>query len=205
MNKPTRYQELKLIKQGYKYIAGVDEAGRGSWAGPLVAAAVIFPVKIKLPGINDSKKLTASRREALYTKIIKQAVAYSTYTVSSKWIDKHGVGQANKRAIIKVLKKLKVKPKYVLIDSFRVGWTETPSMSITKGDAKIITIAAASIIAKVTRDRIMSRMDNIFPSYGFLRHKGYGTTIHLKNIKKFGMCPQHRRSFRPMSGMREKV
>jgi len=196
---PTQREEKKLYRQGYSKIAGVDEAGRGAWAGPLVAAAVILPRHLKIPGLNDSKKLTAKAREVLFKKIIDQSVAYTIYRVSQKIIDKQGVGKANLLAIQKSVKFLPTKPHYVLIDGLKVKIDNLPVKSVVRGDAKVISIAAASILAKVSRDRIMVKYHKKFPQYNFAKHKGYGTKEHYANIKKYGICPLHRLSFSPLN------
>jgi len=201
MTIPTRREENKLYRQGITLIAGVDESGRGAWAGPLVAAAVILPKKFKLSGINDSKKLTPAQREKLFDLIIKQAVAYCTYRVSQKSIDKKGVAKANLTAINKSVGRLSVRPEAVLIDYFKVSWPKIKSIGIKKGDAKVISIAAASIIAKVTRDRIMVRHHRKYPAYNFAQHKGYGTSHHHKKILQHGSCPLHRLSFAPFKNI----
>lgn len=198
MLRPTKREENKLYRQGISFIAGVDEAGRGAWAGPLVAAAVILPKNFKLRGINDSKKLSPTQRELMYDLILKQAVAYYAYRISHKSIDKKGVGKANLLAISRSVRCLAVKPEAVLIDSFKVNWSGITSISIKKGDTKVVSIAAASIIAKVTRDRIMTQYHKQYPSYNFVQHKGYGTKQHHKKILKHGPCPLHRCSFAPI-------
>jgi ribonuclease HII len=198
MLRPTKREENKLYRQGISFIAGVDEAGRGAWAGPLVAAAVILPRDFKLRGINDSKKLSPTRRELMYNLILKQAVAYYAYRISHKSIDKKGVGKANLLAISRSVRCLAIKPEAVLIDSFEVNWPGIASISIKKGDTKVISIAAASIIAKVTRDRIMTQYHKRYPNYNFVQHKGYGTEQHHKKILQHGPCPLHRCSFAPI-------
>ena len=198
MNYPTKREENILYKQGYKYIAGIDEAGRGAWAGPLVAAAVILPKDFKLKGLNDSKKLSAKQRDEFFDVITKEALAYYACIIPSKEIDKDGVGKANLLAIKKSTEGLKIKPDYILIDSFKVTWNNIPAKSITKGDTKVIAIAAASVIAKVTRDRIMLRYNKKFPKYGFDRHKGYGTKEHHNNLKRYGITTIHRLSYQPI-------
>lgn len=196
--KPNRKEEIKLNKQGYIKIAGADEAGRGSWAGPIVAAAVILPQKFNLPGVNDSKKLSPAKREELYKKIIEKAVDYNVCVLSNKEIDKGGVGRANKKALIKSVTGLKTKADYALIDSFKIIIPKVKSKSIIHGDSLVLSIAAASIIAKVTRDRIMVKFDKKYPIYGFAKHKGYGTKRHHENLIKYGVCPIHRRSYQPI-------
>ncbi|MBU0597725.1 ribonuclease HII [Patescibacteria group bacterium] len=198
MTRPTKREENKLFRQGYKAIAGVDEAGRGAWAGPLVAAAVILPAKWKQREINDSKKLTPAMREKLFDCIVSQAVDYCVCVISQKQIDRHGVGMANMMALKKCIYKLQHQPSYVLIDSFRLSLKKIPSHSIVRGDEKVFSIAAASIIAKVYRDRLMRNYHKKFPAYGFDRHKGYGTKAHARSIRQHGICQLHRRSFKPI-------
>ncbi|MDP2685314.1 MAG: ribonuclease HII [bacterium] len=196
--KPNRKEENRLKKLGYKNIAGADEAGRGSWAGPIVAAAVILPTKFNIPAVNDSKKLSPKKREELYEKIIKKAVDYNVSILSNKDIDKGGVGKANKKVLIKSVAGLKTKVDHALIDSFEIKIPNIKSTSIVHGDSKVLSIAAASIIAKVTRDRLMVKYDMQYPHYGFARHKGYGTKIHHHNLYKYGVSPIHRRSYKPI-------
>lgn len=195
---PTKREENILYKQGYKYIAGIDEAGRGAWAGPMVAAAVILPKGFKLKGLNDSKKLSAKQRDEFFDVITNKALAYYTCIISSKEIDKDGVGKANLLAIKKSAEGLKIKPDYILIDSFKVAWKDIPAKSITKGDTKVIAIAAASVIAKVTRDRLMIGCHRKFPKYGFDKHKGYGTKQHHQNLQQYGITSIHRLSYKPI-------
>jgi ribonuclease HII len=198
MTRPTRRQENKLFRQGYSLIAGADEAGRGAWAGPLVAAAVILPRRFSLKGINDSKKLTARQREKMYAVITRLAVDWKTTVISCQEIDLAGVGRANSKALAQSIKGLKIKPEAALVDSLKISTLSIPCNHITKGDAKVTCIAAASILAKVTRDRLMISLHKKYPRYSFHSHKGYGTAVHRKKILKYGLSPQHRRSFEPM-------
>jgi ribonuclease HII len=201
MTRPTRREENKLFKKGFRLIAGTDEAGRGAWAGPLVAAAVILPRRFSLPGINDSKKLSPRRREQLFEKIIAIAISWQAVIVSREEIDARGIGRINLEALRQSVLLLPVQPDVVLVDSFHITRTVIPHYSFDKGDARIVSIAAASIIAKVTRDRIMTGYHKKFPHYQFHRHKGYGTPEHHRQIKKHGLSPLHRRSFEPMKSM----
>jgi len=185
--------ENKLYSEGYKSIAGVDEAGRGPLAGPVVAAAVILKKDEFIEGLNDSKKLSEKKREELYDTITKKAVAYGVGIVDEKCIDKINILNATKLAMHEALKK--INPDYVLIDAVKLEDLNVKQDAIIKGDAKSVSIAAASIIAKVTRDRIMSDMDKIYPNYGFIKHKGYGTKEHIDAIKKFGASKIHRNTF----------
>lgn len=194
-----------MFRQGYRLVAGADEAGRGAWAGPLVAAAVILPRRFSLKGINDSKKLTPGQREKMYTAITKLAVDWKTTVISCREIDIAGVGRANLKALAQSLEGLEIKPQAALIDSFRISTLSIPCHHIIKGDAKVTCIAAASIVAKVTRDRLMRNLHKKYPHYNFHSHKGYGTTVHRKKIIKYGLSPQHRRSFEPMKSGLGKV
>ncbi|MEA2088336.1 MAG: ribonuclease HII [Patescibacteria group bacterium] len=205
MKYPNSLYENKLIKQGFKTIAGVDEAGRGSWAGPIVAGAVVLPANIKIPDLKDSKMLSPITREKVYKIIIKKAICWSAEIISNKIIDKIGISQANLDVMNKAIKNLKKKPNYLLIDFLlkkKIKITNNiPYILIKKGDEKICSISAASIIAKVTRDRIMVSYEKKFPNYGFAKHKGYGTAYHRAMIKKYGICEIHRKSFKPMSNL----
>jgi ribonuclease HII len=180
-------------------IAGVDEAGRGPLAGPIVAAAVILPEDFFLPGLNDSKLLSSQKRETLFVAIKKQAVAIGVGKVGHREIDRIDIGRANILVMEKAVTALKVAPDYLLIDG-RI-WLKNVHISqesIVRGDRKYACIAAASIIAKVTRDRIMEQYHLQYSVYGFNRHKGYGTKLHFKKIEEWGPCPIHRLSFDPM-------
>ena len=189
--------ERELKKNGYKIIAGVDEAGRGPLAGPIVAAAVILPSKIKLKDLADSKMLTAEKRRKLFQQIKEQAVGIGLASIDHLMIDKINIGKADLLAMKQAVQALKPKPDFLLIDGeyFRVNLS-IPQSGINDGDKYCASIAAASIIAKVTRDRIMLRLHKKYPQYQFDQHKGYGTEKHLARLKKYGPCPIHRRSFR---------
>jgi ribonuclease HII len=192
--------ERKLIRQGFKLIAGVDEVGRGPLAGPIVAAAVILPHKFSLPGLNDSKKLTAKTRERLFAEIKRVAVSIGLASVSHKLIDKINIGQANLLVMKLAVEKLRIAPEYLLLDGGRNRVAlRIAQIGISGGDRKCASIAAASIIAKVTRDALMMGYHKKFPKYGFARHKGYGTAEHLRALLKYGPCVLHRRSFAPIS------
>lgn len=187
--------ERSLKKKGYKYIAGVDEAGRGPLAGPVYAAAVILPEEADLSGINDSKKLTPKKREELFDKIIDTAISYSIFSVDEKEIDEINILNATHRAMNGAVNGLSEKPDYVIIDGNSIKGMELPHETVVKGDAKSISIAAASILAKVARDRYIDEMGKVYPEYGFENHKGYGTKAHTDAILKYGVCPIHRRTF----------
>lgn len=188
--------ERQHWRNGRAVVAGVDEAGRGPLAGPVVAAAVAFPPEVWIYGVDDSKKLPVSRREELFEIIYECALGVGIGIVSHHRIDKVNIYQAAMQAMAESVSKLDPKPEHILIDGPRYHDNSVPHTSIVDGDAKCFSIAAASIIAKVTRDRIMKQYDQQFPHYGFIRHKGYGTPEHLAALKKFGPCEIHRRSFR---------
>ena len=196
-----RLNELKEIdksyfKEGYNYICGIDEAGRGPLAGPVVVAAVIMPKNSMIEGVNDSKKVSEKKREKLYELIIEEAISYSVGIVDQNEIDRINILNATKAGLTEAVRTLKVKPELILVDALtNIDTCGVPYQSIIKGDAKSYSIAAASIIAKVTRDRIMREWDKVYPQYGFERHKGYGPAAHITAIKENGLCPLHRLSF----------
>ena len=196
-----RLNELKDIdksyfKEGYNYICGIDEAGRGPLAGPVVVAAVIMPKDSMIEGVNDSKKVSEKKREKLYELIIEEAISYSVGIVDQNEIDRINILNATKAGLTEAVRTLKVKPELILVDALtNIDTCGVPYQSIIKGDAKSYSIAAASIIAKVTRDRIMREWDKVYPQYGFEKHKGYGTAAHISAIKENGLCPLHRLSF----------
>lgn len=187
-------KEAQLKKAGYLYIGGVDEAGRGPLAGPVVAACVILPENIFLPGLNDSKKLTPQKRTELELKIKTEAIAWAVGVVNHKQIDRINIYQAAKLAMLKAVHKLTVKPDYLLLDAMTIA-SDIPQESIIHGDSVCASIAAASIIAKTYRDRIMEILDSFYPCYGFIENKGYGTPRHLDALKNYGSSPVHRKSF----------
>lgn len=187
--------ENSLFSEGYKLIAGVDEAGRGPLAGPVCAAAVILPDDLIIDGINDSKKLTEKKREQLFDVICEKALAYSIEFVSPDVIDTINIKQATALAMHNAVNNLDIKADYVIIDGNDKIPYDIPYQYIVKGDAKSQTIAAASILAKVSRDRLMVEMDKEYPEYGFAKHKGYGTKVHCEAIQKYGVLPVHRKSF----------
>ncbi|MDX9893726.1 MAG: ribonuclease HII [Patescibacteria group bacterium] len=195
---PNQKVEKKLYRTGFKYIAGVDEAGRGAWAGPIVAAAVILDPKIKIKGIKDSKLLRKPERQRLDQLIKTQAVAWAVGSISQGTIDELGITKANILAMQAALKQLNRQPDYLLIDALPLDYAKMPYQNIIDGDYKVISIAAASIIAKVYRDELMDRLDEEFPAYGFKQHKGYGTAHHFQMINQYGICQLHRRSFKPI-------
>jgi ribonuclease HII len=191
--------ERALRKKGFAFIAGVDEAGRGPLAGPVVAAAVVFPYGTAIEGINDSKKLSAGERERLYVEIMRRAVAVGTGKVESAEIDQMNILKATFLAMDGAIAGLKIKPDYLLVDGnmFSPGDASRgiPWETRIRGDGSDFSIAAASIVAKVTRDRLMKEFDTVYPGFGFARNKGYGTREHLEALARLGPCPIHRRSF----------
>jgi len=191
--------ERTLWAKNIEHVAGVDEAGRGPLAGPVVAAAVIFPKEFILDGVDDSKKLSARKREELFIMISQQAISIGIGIIDHKVIDRINILKATHAAMRRALENLTIKPDYVLVDGNTFNHDTLRFQNIIGGDAKSFTIAAASIIAKVTRDRLMCELDICFPQYGFARHKGYGTPQHIEAIRTFGICEIHRKSFHPSS------
>ena len=201
-------EEIRLLKlkeieeQIYKdnkqinYICGIDEAGRGPLAGPVVVASVVMPRNSMIEGVNDSKKISEKKREELYAKIIEEAISYGIGIIDQNEIDEINILEATKKGLTNSLKELTLKPDIILVDALKgINTLGIPYKSIIKGDALCYSISAASIIAKVTRDRIMRQWDEIYPQYGFEKHKGYGTASHISAIKEYGLCPIHRKSF----------
>ena len=193
--------EKKYYAQGIQYVAGVDEAGRGPLAGPLVIAAVILPQDVFISGLNDSKQLSAAKRDKLYDEVLAKAVAIEVNIVSVSNIDKYNIYTATQRGMAEVLEHLPVRPQVALIDAMPVEAKGMETVSIIHGDALSASIAAASIIAKVTRDRIMERMDVLYPAYGFASNKGYGSGAHMQAIAEYGATKWHRRSYEPVKSM----
>ena len=197
----NRLSEIKQIEndlheKGIKYICGIDEAGRGPLAGPVVVASVIMPANSMIEGVNDSKKVSEKKREKLYDLIIDEAISYGVGIIDQNEIDEINILNATKKGLTISLQELKAKPDLILVDALKdINTLGIPYQSIIKGDAKCYSIAAASIIAKVTRDRIMRQWDSVYPQYGFIAHKGYGTAAHISAIKQYGLCSLHRRSF----------
>lgn len=191
-----KQMEKDLYKKGFKKICGIDEAGRGPLAGPVVIAGVIMPEDSIIEGVNDSKKVSEKKREKLYDLILEEAISYSVAIIGQDIIDDINILNATKQGVTQVVEGLDIKPDLIIVDALtHINTKGIPYESIIKGDAKCYNIAAASIIAKVTRDRIMRQWDEIYPQYGFIAHKGYGTARHIAAIKECGLCPIHRRSF----------
>lgn len=207
----NRLKEIKKIEQqlyseGIQSIAGIDEAGRGPLAGPVVVATVVMPKDSMIEGVNDSKKIAEKKREKLYEQITEEAIAYGVGIIDQQEIDKINILNATKGGLAISIKEMEKdlqekqrgfeKPDIILVDALTKIDTDGISYrSIIKGDSKSYSIAAASIIAKVTRDRIMRQWDEVYPQYGFAKHKGYGTAAHIAAIKEYGLCPLHRKSF----------
>ncbi|MFH1564549.1 MAG: ribonuclease HII [bacterium] len=197
---PNQNYENQLYTQGYQYIAGIDEAGRGAWAGPLVSAAVIMPKNIILKDIRDSKTLTPQKREELCEDIKKISLSWSVAIININFINQYNIGKSNIKAFKTAINKLKIKPDYLLIDGIlKLKNHPIEQQSIKNGDALVYSIAAASIIAKVTRDNILKKEHLRFPEYGFDEHKGYGTKKHHKALKKYGICEIHRTLYKPIA------
>ena len=198
-NNVNLYQyEEQLEDLGIKYIAGVDEVGRGPLAGPVVVAAVILPLNLRIKGINDSKKLSLKKRNELYKIILNEALAVNVSFIDERVIDEINIYEATKKGMLEAISGLKIKPEHVLIDAMPLRELAIAHTSIIHGDALSASIGAASIIAKVTRDEYMDKMDIKYPNYGFKHHKGYCTKEHLEALEKYGPCEIHRKSFAPV-------
>ena len=191
------FYERKCLENGYKIIAGVDEVGRGPLVGPVVTACVILPEKFELPGLTDSKKLSEKRREELYPMIMEQAIGVGIGIVSAKRIDEINIYEATKEAMKMAISNCSSKPEHVLIDAMKLD-LDIPSTSIIKGDLKSITISAASVVAKVTRDHMLIELDQKYPMYDFKHNKGYPTKKHLEALVKYGVLEEHRKSYGPV-------
>ena len=198
--------ERELYDNGVRYIAGVDEVGRGPLIGPVVAACCVLPSDFILEGLNDSKKLTEKKRNIFYEYIIEHAIAYGIGIISPQEIDEVNIYEATKRAMYKAIREVEKKTPldYILIDAMPLD-LDCPSISIVKGDMKSISIAAASVIAKVTRDRMMFELDEKYPEYGFSKHKGYPTEKHLEAMRKYGLIDGYRESYGPVRDILEKA
>jgi len=205
---PTLEEEMALFEQGYSFVAGLDEAGRGCLAGPVVAAAVLLPLSnetedilARFNGVNDSKQLTMQARERLYDQIMHHALAVGVGSGSVAMIDERNILQATKYAMRSALDQLSPPPQALLLDAIHLPGLKIPQHSLIKGDARCLSIAAASIIAKVTRDRLMLTLHQEYPQYGFDQHKGYGTPAHLEALQSYGATPHHRYSFAPVRAL----
>ncbi len=194
-----RLEQMKQYEyqywQTYDYVCGIDEVGRGPLAGPVVAAAVIFPKDVNILYLNDSKQLSEKKREELYEEIKEHAIAYAVGMANVETIDEINILQADYVAMRQAISKLSVEPQLLLNDAVEIPLVKQPQVPIIKGDAKSISIAAASIVAKVERDRLMRLYDDVYPEYGFARNKGYGSAEHIEAIRKYGPCDIHRRTF----------
>lgn len=190
--------EKELYKKGFKLIAGTDEVGRGPLVGPVVAAAVILPQNYQLDGLTDSKKLSEKKRDKFYDIIMKEAVSVGIGVVDAKTIDEINILEASRFAMKKAIMDLKIVPEYVLSDAMKLNNIDIPYTDIIHGDALSLSIAAASVIAKVTRDRMMYELDVQYPLYGFAKHKGYPTKLHLENLRKYGVLDNYRFSYKPV-------
>ena len=194
--------EKELYKAGYQAIAGIDEVGRGPLAGPVVAAAVILPPECKIKGLNDSKKIPKKKHKDIYQAVMDKALAVGIGLMDSEIIDQVNIYEATKLAMKEALSKLSLKPDYLLIDAMKLD-IDIPQESIIKGDANSLSIAAASIVAKVTRDKLMADYDKEYPGYDFAQNAGYGTKSHLQGLERNGVTPIHRKTFEPVKSMCE--
>ena len=194
--------EKELYTQGIQLIAGVDEVGRGPLAGPVVAAAVILPKGSKIPGLNDSKKIPKSKHKEIYENVLQNAIAIGIGVKDNQVIDQVNIYEATKLAMMEAIGQLEPQPQHLLIDAMKLD-LPIPQTSIIKGDANSLSIAAASIVAKVTRDQMMEEFDREYPGYDFAQNAGYGTAKHLAGLDKLGVTPIHRRSFEPIKSMCE--
>lgn len=192
--------ERELYGQGYELIAGIDEVGRGPLAGPVVAAAVILPKSCQIRGLDDSKKIPKSKHQTIYRAVMQEAIAVGIGIIDSQTIDRVNIYEATKLAMLEALSDLSTSPQALLIDAMSLD-SPLPQQSLIKGDANSLSIAAASIVAKVTRDRMMADYDSQYPGYDFAKNAGYGTALHLAGLREYGPSPIHRRSFEPIKSM----
>ena len=204
---PNLQEELSCLAQGHRLVAGIDEAGRGSWAGPLVAAAVILPLEQKdllltLREVRDSKLLAPRKRRRLYGWIAEVALGVGVGVVSARWVDRLGLVRATRRAMGQAVEHLPQRPHFLLIDAFPIPQLDIPQQGIIRGDGRCLSIAAASIVAKVYRDSLMVAYSKQYPNYGFAQHKGYGTPGHREALYRFGPAPIHRFSYKPLAPWR---
>ena len=200
---PTDFFEIEARRCGYQLIGGLDEAGRGPLAGPVVAAIVILPRRFVLPGLNDSKQVTEAGRERLYHAIVKQAVATGVGLATEREIESLNILEATRQAMCRAVGTLAVSPDFLLLDAVFLPSLPVPQRPIIKGDGFSVSIAAASILAKVTRDRLMREYHRRYPEYNFRAHKGYGTPEHLRLLSRYGPCTAHRQTFRPIAEVEE--
>lgn len=202
---PNLSFEIPLWETGLVYLAGLDEAGRGAWAGPVSAGAIILPVDSdlcqKLPGVRDSKQMTALQRSFWAECIRKVAVSWGVGYASQTEIDQYGIVPATRLAMQRALEQLSVNPEQLLIDALRLPSVKIPQTVLIKGDVRSLTIAAASVLAKSSRDALIRELDELYPDYGFARHKGYGTRFHQQALQRLGPCPIHRLSFAPLKAL----
>jgi ribonuclease HII len=194
-------KHLEKITQHFTYICGIDEAGRGPLAAPVFAAAVVLPANHGIVGLGDSKQLSATERERLFEEIISKAVSYNIVSSTPRMIDRINILNATKKAMTAAVKKLKIKPDLVLIDAVNLNLPEVLQLNLIKGDQRHEAISAASILAKVSRDRYMKQIDKKYPHYGFAKHKGYPTKEHVDALLKYGPCKEHRMTFEPIKSM----
>ena len=196
--------EKELIQQGIKLIGGIDEVGRGPLVGPVVCACVILPLNYKLEGLTDSKKLSEKKRNLFYDILIRDAISIGIGIIDEKKIDEINIYEATKLGMIEAINNCKIKPEHVLIDAMKLD-IDIPSTSIIKGDSKSLSIAAASVIAKVTRDKMMYELDKIYPMYDFKNNKGYPTKKHIEAIEKYGIIKEHRKTYSPVKEYKERI
>ena len=196
--------EKELYEKGITLIGGVDEVGRGPLVGPVVAACVILPINYSLPGLDDSKKLSEKKREKFYDIIINDAISVGVGVVDAKTIDEINILEASRLAMKKAIEDMKIKPEFILSDAMKLDNQSIPYKNIIHGDALSLSIAAGSVIAKVTRDRMMYELDKKYPQYGFAKHKGYPTKVHLENLKEFGVLDNYRFTYKPVSDLIKK-
>ncbi len=201
--RPDTAEETALLGRGYSLVAGMDEAGRGPLAGPVVAGLIILPRTLSGPwvqDIRDSKVMTRAQRESVFAHLEEEALGFQSGAASALEIDELGIVPATRLAMTRALNSLALMPQYLLLDAFPLPGVDIPQSAIVKGDATCLSIAAASVVAKVTRDRMMVEQDALFPGYGFAKNKGYGTGEHMRNLEELGPCPIHRFSFEPIKG-----
>lgn len=201
LSRPHAKYEKRLFNEGYQAVAGVDEVGRGAWAGPLIACAVIMPHKPRIYGVRDSKQMVPNKRYEICERLKEKAVSIGIGVVQHAEIDQIGIVQANELAMLRAIQELDAAPDHILIDAFKISNLPIPHSAIAHGDALVYSIAAASIIAKTTRDAMMEQLAEQYPAYGFETNKGYGTDAHRTSLDQHGTCPIHRISFHPMKTM----